>query len=204
MAAAGAQVSVVQRFHSASQVERDGVTYEFTTDSQLPWLSTKAAPAEFVTAIARHSPDVVHINGLIFPQLVAAIRRAVGTRAAIVVQHHGGEFPVSGSGLVGLWRRGRWKRGLKDADAISFTAREQAEPWRGARMLGAQRVLESVESGTTMRSVDRTRAREAIGVTADPLILWVGRLTTNKDPLTVLNGLEQALPALPKGRVVMV
>lgn len=204
VAGAGASVSVVQRFHTAGRVERDGVPYAFVKDSQAPWLSTKDAPEAFVSAIVESSPDVIHVNGLIFPQLVAAIRKAAGTRTAIVVQHHGGEFPVSGSGLVGMWRRGRWKRGLKEADAISFTAREQAEPWQAAGMLGEQRVLEIVESGTTMRAVDKHRARQAIGIAADPLILWVGRLTTNKDPLTVLSGLEHALGALPNGRVVMV
>jgi glycosyltransferase involved in cell wall biosynthesis len=55
-----------------------------------------------------------------------------------------------------------------------------------------------------MRRVHRERARAAIGVSGEPLILWVGRLTTNKDPLTVLDGLEQALPGLPQARVVMV
>lgn len=204
VAAAGAAVSVVQRFHTAGRLERDGVPYEFVTDPQPPWLSTKDAPAAFVEAIAQHSPEVVHVNGLIFPRLVAAIRKAVGHHTVIVAQHHGGEFPVSGSGLVGLWRRARWKGGLTDADAVSFTAREQAGPWQAAGMLGVQRVLEIIESGTTMRLVDKDRARQAIGVTGDPLILWVGRLTTNKDPLTVLTGLEQALPAMPDARVVMV
>jgi glycosyltransferase involved in cell wall biosynthesis len=204
VSAAGAHVSVVQRFHTPGIVERDGVTYEFTKDSQAPWLSTKAAPAEFASAIARQSPDVVHINGLIFPKLVAAVRQAVGARVAIVVQHHGGEFPIRGSGVVGLWQRMQWRGGLGAADAISFTAREQAEQWRAAEVLGVQRILEIVESGTTMRHVDRARARIAIGIDAAPLILWVGRLTTNKDPLTVLDGLEQALPALPGAQAVMV
>lgn len=202
--AAGATVSVVQRFHTPGRIERDGVPYTFVKDLQPPWLSTKDAPEPLVMAIAQQSPDVVHVNGLIFPQLVAAIRKAVGPRTVIVAQHHGGEFPVSGSGLVGLWRRLRWKRGLTDADAVSFTAREQAGPWQAAGMIGDQRVLELVESGTTMRLIDKDRARKAIDVTGDPMILWVGRLTTNKDPLTVLSGLEHALPALPQARVVMV
>ena len=204
LAAAGAHVSVVQRFHRQTQVDRDGVTYEFTKDSQPPWLSTKAAPAEFIAAIAGHSPDVVHVNGLIFPGLVAAIRKSAGERSAIVVQHHGGEFPIRGSGLVGLWQRKQWRAGLAAADAVSFTAREQAEPWITAEVLGHQRILEIVEAGTTLRRVERARARAAIGVGGSPLILWVGRLTTNKDPLTVLEGLEQALPALPEASVVMV
>ena len=204
MAAAGAQVSVVQRFHTDGRIERDGVTYEFVKDLQVPWLSTRAAPAEFVTAIAKHDADVVHVNGLIFPQLVAAIRKAVGTRIAIVVQHHGGEFPIRGGGPVGLWRRSRWRGGLAAADAASFTAREQAEPWHAAGVLGDQRILEIVEAGTTLRHVDRQRARTAIGNAGNPLILWVGRLTTNKDPLTVLDGLERALPTFPNAAVAMV
>ena len=36
------------------------------------------------------------------------------------------------------------------------------------------------------------------------MILWVGRLTTNKDPLAVLDGLERALPQMPGAQVLMV
>ena len=202
--AAGAVVTVVQRFHTAGRVEKDGVEYIFVKDSQQPWLSTKAAPAEFVAAIAQQEATVVHVNGLIFPGLIAAIRKACGPKMAIVAQHHGGEFPIRGSGLVGLWQRRHWRSGLASADALSFTAREQADAWREAEVLGSQKILEIVEAGTSIRSVDRVRARTAIGVDGDPVILWVGRLTTNKDPLTVLDGLERALPALPRAQVVMV
>lgn len=201
---AGAMVAVAQRFHANAKVERDGIQYDFVADQEPPWLSTKGAPPEFVTAIARLEPDVVHVNGLIFPQLVADIRKAAGARTAIVAQHHGGEFPVRGSGLVGAWRRMRWRNGLAAADAVSFTAAEQAQPWREAAVLANQRVLEIVEAGTTLRDVPRERARAALDLTGRPLILWIGRLTTNKDPLTVLDGLERALPALPDARVVMV
>jgi glycosyltransferase involved in cell wall biosynthesis len=203
VAAAGATVSVVQRFHTAARVERGGVAYQFVVDKQPPWLSTKGAPEEFITAIASQSPDVVHVNGLIFPQLVAELRAAVGTRPAIVAQHHGGEFPIRGSGVVGLWQRQRWRNGLAAADAVSFTAAEQAEQWRDAGVLGEQRILSIVEASTTMREVSRERARKAIGATGDPLILWVGRLTSNKDPITVLDGLERALPELPSAQVMM-
>jgi glycosyltransferase involved in cell wall biosynthesis len=204
VSAAGAAVTVVQRFHSTALVERDGVPYHFVTDSQQPWLSTKAAPAEFVAAVARQNPDVVHVNGLIFPELVAAIRKACGETPAIVAQHHGGEFPIRGSGLVGMWQRRHWRNGLAAADALSFTSAEQAAPWRAADVVGSQKILEIVEAGTTMRGVERARARTAIDVDGEPFILWVGRLTTNKDPLTILDGFERALPQLPHARLVMV
>jgi glycosyltransferase involved in cell wall biosynthesis len=201
---AGAEVSVVQRFHTAATVERDGIRYEFVPDKEAPWLSTKGAPPAFVDAVARTSAHVIHVNGLIFPQLVSSIRARVGAQTAIVVQHHGGEFPIRGSGLVGLWQRRRWKDGLAAANALSFTSAEQAEPWRAAGVLANQRVIEIVEASTTLRQVGRERARTAIGATGSPMILWVGRLTTNKDPLTVLDGLERALPKLPDARVIMV
>jgi glycosyltransferase involved in cell wall biosynthesis len=204
MSAAGAAVSVVQRFHTPGRLERAGVEYHFVKDSQQPWLSTKAAPAEFVAAIAQQNAAVIHVNGLIFPELIAAIRKACGISTVIVAQHHGGEFPIRGSGLVGVWQRRHWRNGLAAADALSFTAREQAGAWRAAEVLGSQKILEIVESGTMIRSVDRRRARTAIGIDGDPVILWVGRLTTNKDPMTVLDGLELAMPALPGARVMMV
>jgi glycosyltransferase involved in cell wall biosynthesis len=203
VAHAGAAVSVVQRYHGNASVDHNGITYQFVTDNLTPWLSTSDAPKEFVAAIAAQSPDVVHVNGLIFPALVAGVRAAL-PRVAIVVQHHGGEFPIRGEGVVGWWRERRWRNGLASANALSFTAREQADPWRAANVIGDQRIIEIVEASTTLRTVDRARARTAINAAGSPLILWVGRLTTNKDPLTVLGGLERALPALPAAKVVMV
>lgn len=203
VAAAGATVSVVQRFRSAGRIERDHIAYEFVADKQPPWLSTSGAPEEFIKAIAAQLPDVVHVNGLIFPQLVAGIRAAVGNQVAIVVQHHGGEFPMRGSGLVGMWQRQRWRNGLGAADAVSFTAGEQAGQWREAGVLGEQRVIGIIEASTTMREVNRDRARLAIGASGEPLILWVGRLTTNKDPISILDGLERALPRMPAAQVMM-
>ena len=201
---AGASVRVVQRFHTAGRLERDGVTYEFVTDRQEPWLSTMTAPKEFVSAAMRQPADVFHVNGLIFPALVAAIRAAAGPRVAIVAQHHGGEFPIRGSGLVGMWQRRGWRSGLASADALSFTAAAQADAWRAAGVVTTQRILEIVEASTTIRRIDRARARQLTGLDGDPLLLWVGRLTTNKDPLTVLDGLEQPLLALPHARLAMV
>lgn len=203
VAKAGATVAAVQRFSAASTIERDGVRYEFTRDSQPPWLSADGAPKEFIDAIARQRPDVVHFNSLIFPQLVAGIRAAVGQQTAIVVQHHGGEFPIRGSGLVGVWQRKRWRNALATADAISFTAAGQADAWRAAGMLGEQPLIEIVEASTSMRAVGRERSRAAINAAGDPLILWVGRRTTSKDPLAVVDGLERALPQLPNAQVVM-
>lgn len=201
---AGAQVTVIQRFRADAVIERDGVRYDLVGDRLPPWLSTSDAPPALVNATARCAADVIHVNGLIFPSLAAAIRQQVGQQPVIVAQHHGGEFPVRGSGPIGAWRRKRWHEGLRAVDAVSFTAADQATAWREAGVLVDQQVLEIVEASTNLRAVPRERARAAVGIVGAPLILWVGRLTRNKDPLTVLAGLEQALPHLPGAAVVMV
>jgi len=204
IARAGAIVPVVQRFSADAKVVRDGIAYEFVTDDEPPWMSTGGAPPALVDAVVRAQPDVVHVNGLIFPALVGALRRVLPAPVAIVVQHHGGEFPVRGAGPVGMWRRRKWRQGPEGADASSFTASEQAQAWRAAGVLGSQPVVEIVEAGTRIRQVSRERARTATGLSGAPLILWVGRLTANKDPLTVLDGLEMALPLLPDARASFV
>lgn len=202
VASAGADVSVVQRFRTDATVQHDGISYRFVADTQPPWLSTTAAPDAFIKAIAAQAPDLVHVNGLIFPQLVAGIRAALPA-AAIVLQHRAGEFPIRGSGIVGIWQRKRWRTGLAAADAITVTAQEQATQWRDAGLLGAQRVINIIEAGPPMREVGRDRARAAVDATGDPLILWVGRKTSSIDPETILDGLERALPQLPSAQVMM-
>jgi len=204
LAAVGATVSVVQRFHTEATIERDGVTYRFVRDSDVPWLSTTSAPREFIDAVVAENADVIHVNGLIFPEVIAALRAKAGPRAAIIAQHHGGEFPIRGSGLIGAWQRRSWRRGLAQADALSFTAGDQAAPWQQSGMLSGQRILEIVEAGTSLRPAPRERARAVAGVDGNPAILWVGRLTTNKDPLTVIDAVERALASLGGARLLMI
>src|SRR6185437_7911829 len=66
------------------------------------------------------------------------------------------------------WRRGRWRRGLAGVAGVSFC------------------------------SADQAGARRATGLRGDPCVLWVGHLDGNKDPLTVLAGISEALRSLPE------
>lgn len=160
MSRAGAQVSVVQRFHTDATVTRDGIAYQFVVDRDAPWLSATAAPAPFVEAVSAGAADLIHINGLIFPQLVAAIRRVARPATAIVAQHHGGEFPIRAPGLLGAWQRRQWRNGLAAANALSFTAATQAQAWRDAGVIGSQSILELIEASTELRPSPRDRARQ--------------------------------------------
>jgi glycosyltransferase involved in cell wall biosynthesis len=59
-------------------------------------------------------------------------------------------------------------------------------------------------ASSTLHPKPRAAGRAESGVAGSPAILWVGRLDANKDPLTVLEGFERALPALPQATLTMI
>lgn len=200
LAGAGASVSVVQRFSTATSLARDGVAYQFVPDSGPSMPPPSWSSRDAIDAAMAMQPDVVHINGLMFPAMVAAIRTSMPGARIVVQDHAGWRTP----GLFDRLRDGSW-RGLADADAWSFTADEHANPWRDAGLLkNDAHVFEIVEASTRLGPVARHHARALTGLAGNPLILWVGRLNENKDPITVLRGVELASQQLTKARCCMV
>lgn len=191
LADAGAEhVSVVQRFHRDARIVRNGIDYTFCGASSV------------YQAVATKQPDIVHVNGLNFPAQTWWLRKRLNRATAIVVQHHGGGVPVA--------RHTRFRRAIRRrmggaADGFLFVAAEQSEPWRRAGLLPSDcRVYEVMEASTTFRPMPRDQARSVSGVDGEPAVLWVGRLNTNKDPLTVVDGFAQTLSDLPAAMLTMV
>jgi glycosyltransferase involved in cell wall biosynthesis len=190
---AGAEVSVVQRFHRDATVIRGGVRYEFRS-------------SDVRGAVLRQRADIVHFNGLDSPGPLARLALTLAAGTGLVVQDHGSRVPNGNPG--GLPRVGRQllrKRAMRTADAFLFTAAEAANEWRAAGLIGSeQSVYQVLEASTTIRPTPRIDARADSGVRGAPAVLWVGRLDDNKDPMTVLDGFEQALVRLPGAVLTMV
>jgi glycosyltransferase involved in cell wall biosynthesis len=131
-------------------------------------------------------PDVIHVNGLDF---AAHTRAMTATRIPVLVQDHGSH---AGHGRV----RRRW--GLANIAGAAFTDAEQARPFIEERSLPSLIPLFSVpETSTQFTPGDQLEARAATATSGDPLVLWVGRLDFNKDPLTILDAVELAAADLP-------
>jgi glycosyltransferase involved in cell wall biosynthesis len=115
------------------------------------------------------------------------------------VQDHAGQppEPVSATGIA---RR----HVMRAADAFLFTSTAQAIDWVRGGFIDPSRVYDVPEASTTLRPVERATARAISGIVGQPAVLWVGRLDANKDPLTVLDGFERALTALPGATLTMV
>jgi glycosyltransferase involved in cell wall biosynthesis len=186
---AGARAAAaVQRFHRDARITRRGVDYLFRR-------------RDVATAAASCSPDVAHVNGLVFPAQTWTLRRALDPACAIVVQSH------SDGGAIGrataLRIGGRVAR--RAADAFLFAADEHAAAWRRAGIIAAdQPTYRVMPASSTLQPIARTAARDETGVAGSPAILWVGRLNANKDPLTALDGFARALGDRPDATLTMI
>jgi len=186
---AGADRSmVVQRFSRAARVVRRGIEYRFVSGA-------------VGRAAAALSPDIAHVNGLEFAARTWRLRRALPAGAAIVVQNHSDTGPMGRAPLMRLV--GAATRGA--VDAFLFAADAHVERWRRAGFIGSrQQTYEVMEAGTSLEPLPRAQAEATSGVRGAPAMLWVGRLNVNKDPLTILDAFERALPSLPNATLTMV
>jgi len=201
VAGAGAEMSVVQAFHYDARLSRHGIDYVFCADQRPAGSGARwRRPRALEAAVRAAGPDVVHVNSLEFAPEIWLLRRSLPPTSALVVQDHASPLPRSFS-LTGAVRR----RLLGAADAFLFTAPEQAIPWQSNGYIAErQTVYDVLESSTTFRPMDRETARSISRTQGRPSVLWVGRLNSTKDPMTVLQGFEHALESLPDAVLTMV
>lgn len=179
VAATGAEVTVLQASPRRETARIAGVTYRLAPVADFdPWLKPEAI-------------DVVHVHGLSFLREVRALH-ARHPGLPLLLQDHANAPPP------GWWRRRAWRPALKAAAATVFCAAEQARPFIDAGLLPRDAALiEIPESSSRFVPGDRAAARASTGLAGDPVLLWVGHLNANKDPLTVLEAVAQVLPDLP-------
>jgi glycosyltransferase involved in cell wall biosynthesis len=87
---------------------------------------------------------------------------------------------------------------MSAAAGIAFCAADQSRPFLRAGLIPSSTpVYEIPESTSRFTPGPKEEARRAAHVEGEPLVLWVGHLDENKDPLTVLEGVSKAVGALP-------
>jgi glycosyltransferase involved in cell wall biosynthesis len=188
VATAGTDVSVIQSSGHSRYLRRSEVDYHFLPLMggrwQLPSRET------FAALIRGMAPQVLHVHGLGFPDEVLLVAEAA-PGIPILLQDHANRPPR-------WWRRSAWKRCGRIVGGVAFCARQQGRPFIAAGVLArGTAVYEIPESSSRFVPADREAARRDTGVAGDPLLLWVGHLNDNKDPLTVLDGIAAAAGALP-------
>lgn len=204
-AAAGARVSVVQRFSQDAVVRRAGVTYYLVADRCGPTLTGRQHPGVWYRRIwslvqsARRNghPTVVHLNSLIYPLQARLLRTMLPRRVPLVVQHHAELMWPAHRRWLQAWT-------LAGVDGFLFATTTLAREWVEAGVIGSMaRVYQVMETSSLLTYQDRAAARAQTGLTGEPILLWTGNLSPRKDPLTVLAGFEPVLDHLPGARLYM-
>lgn len=196
IAAAGVPVTVIQAFAHDAELWRDGVHYLFRTTGGARSQRVRSMHA----AILRSHPDVVHVNGLDAPLQTWRLRRRLASSTALVVQDHGTRPPAPHL-LLAAVRRAL----MAPVDGFLFTARAQAQPWLDAGFIRrAAQVHEVLEASTSFAPIAQAAARARTGIVGAPALLWVGRLDDNKDPMTVLDAVDELMRVLPAATLTMV
>jgi glycosyltransferase involved in cell wall biosynthesis len=186
---AGVRVSVVLACVGTETVNRNGVDYYFLEPD--PGQSGLAASQAFVRRIRELNADVFHVHGLGFAPDVQRLA-LLAADTPLFLQDHADRVPR-------FWRRRAYRRGLSLAAGVSFCALEQAAPFLKSGLLRPDTpIYEIPETSSRFTPGDQQLARQATGVCGDPAILWIGNLDTNKDPLTVLDGISAAIAQLPR------
>ena len=202
----GVKVTVMQRFHTNLDFQDGGIRYCFCADSCEPALRKWQIPASFHASVrtvcttgqpAGPVQTAVHVNGLLYPLQLRALRSSIPPNCSAVVQHH----------ADGPWRSlirplQRW--GLRAADGFFFAARDLASWWTEHGLISKrQLIFQVMEGSNNFRYIDRIAARARTRMAGDPVVLWVGRLIPLKDPLTVVEGFARVLRQLPQARLYM-
>jgi glycosyltransferase involved in cell wall biosynthesis len=202
----GVRITIMQRFHSNLDFWDGGIHFRFCADSRQPALRKWEIPGSFHSSVrAVCSPNssqgpvqtAVHLNGLLYPLQLRALRNSVPPDCSIVVQHHAdGPWPTLLRPLQ------RW--GLRAADGFFFAAQDLADWWVDHGLISKrQSIFQVMEGSNDFRCQDRVTARARTKMAGSPVVLWVGRLIPLKDPLTVLEGFALVLQHAPQARLYM-
>jgi glycosyltransferase involved in cell wall biosynthesis len=181
-------VSIIQASEHSRRIDRNGVSYHFVPfGGPSSPLRPESACGKLIRELA---PDAFHVHGLGFPGHVLALA-ALAPGVPILLQDHANRLPR-------LWRRAALRRCAPIVAGVAFCSRDQARPFLSAGLLGSQTpVYEIPESTSRFTPGSQEAARQALRVSGNPLLLWVGHLNENKDPLTVLDGVSEAARELP-------
>jgi glycosyltransferase involved in cell wall biosynthesis len=188
-AGAGLSVSVVQASSHSQRMAGNGVSYHFLPFGDRPANGERIG--HLGKLLRELAPEVLHVQGLGFSAEVLALA-SLAPDIPILLQDHA-------SGPPRFWRRPLWRRALAAVTGLAFCSLEQAQPFVHAGLVApGTRLYEIPESTSRFTPGNPLVARRTMRVYGNPLVLWVGHLDANKDPLTVLDGISQAAGTLPQ------
>jgi len=192
--AAGNDVINVKRIDYEGNVIHKGIDYRFIRTGN----SDSAFPRKLIRYVKELSPDVVLVQGLHLPLQIILLRRALGKKVKFIAQNHA-EKPAGGLKKI------LQKKADKCIDAYLFASHGLGTDWLKQGIISsAEKIHEVMEVSSAFSPMDKTKALAWTNAKGSPVFLWVGRLDTNKDPLTVLKAFLRFSMTCPDARLYMI
>ncbi len=193
----GLQVSVYHRFNKNYFFKQDGVDYFLVKDNlryNLKWYQT---PSGFHKKIIADKHNIFHINSFNYAYQ-AYLLKSKFPQSKVVIQHHA-ENPKNPIKKI-------ITRYLSSSlDGFIFSSGEIYSEWLKAKLIPADKIFsEIMEGSSNFHYINREEMRNKTGLKGKPVLLWVGRLNENKDPITVLSGFLKLLSDYPESKLYMI
>lgn len=181
----------IERIDYEGEFLHKGVHYYFTREGEkvvrFPWRTHRL--------IKKLQPDVVVINGFIFPLQVIQLRLKLGRKAKIILLHRA-EKPYKG------WKKYLQRLSGRCVNAYLFASAGFGEQWK--TNIDTKKIYEVIQASSVFSVTDKAVARRSLNIPGSTVFLWVGRLDLNKDPITVVKAFAQFLESDPSARLYMI
>ena len=188
------EIESIEQINYSGVLKRNGVNYHFLNFNR-PKLYF---PRKLHSYIKRKKPDIVFVNGLIYPLQVIQLRATLGSKVKIIAINHA-EKPRTGL------RKFLQQLADRCVHRYFFTSKEMGLEWVQRGIITNENKIDEVMEVSSFFSVmDREKAIARTCVTGDPVFLWVGRLNANKDPLTVIKAFGEFIKHKPSARLYMI
>ncbi|UCH65143.1 MAG: glycosyltransferase family 4 protein [Ignavibacterium sp.] len=193
----GLDVNVYQRFSKDYFFEKEGVKYCLIKDGKRSDLKSYQNSSLFHSKISDDKYDIIHVNSFIYSYQAFLLKKR-NSSSKIVIQHHA-EIPHK------RLKRFFLKHLSSSADGFIFTSNDIYNDWvKTNSVFSGKNVAEIMESSSNFTYSNRIKARSKSGMVGEPILLWVGRLNENKDPITVIKGFSKLLQDFPKAKLYMI
>lgn len=142
-------------------------------------------PLSLCRYVQKERPEILFVHGFIFPIQLLLLRLWKPKKTKLIIQHHA-EKPFTHP-----LKRWFQKIAYSPADAFLFASAALAKPYLEHRIIKDKAKLHEVMEGSTLfKPIPKPEARASLNISGGTVFLWVGRLDTNKDPLTVLKAMR--------------
>jgi len=188
------EVESIEQINYSGRLVQNNVTYHFLNFKKKKlWL-----PFRLHSYIKDLNPDIVFVNGFIFPVQIIQLRKTLGKKVKIIVLHRA-EKPFTG--IKGYIQ----KIADRSVNAYLFASDEFGKEWiKKGIIKNDKKIHEVIQSSSIFHPDNKTAAKKTLSINCNRLFLWVGRLNENKDPLTVIKAFKKYLSLRPGSKLYMI